>query len=56
MEHVTLPCFQVKAAGQVIEQTNKSKDAESAMINATKPVEIFQINPDGSARLLKRIK
>jgi hypothetical protein len=56
MKHVSFPCYQVKIAGQIIEQTNNSKDAESAMIGITKPIELFEIYSNGSAKLIKRIK
>lgn len=50
---VFLPCYQVKVAGHVVNNTNNREAAHSQVNNANaKPAELWQINQNGSATLL----
>lgn len=56
-EHkILFPFFQVKAAGTVVEHTNSQDAADKVYRDATKPAEIWQINSDGSAKLIRQMK
>lgn len=56
VEHVYPPFFQVKVAGQVVEQTNRRETAHSALRSAgAKPAELWQVNASGSAQLLEHV-
>lgn len=51
---IRFPFFQVKAAGHVVEHTNKMDVADSAYRDAAKPAEIWEIQDNGAAKLLRR--
>jgi len=52
---VYLPCYQVKVAGHVVNNTNNRESAHAQVANASaKPAELWQINPNGSATLIHR--
>lgn len=51
---ITFPFYQVKAAGQVVDHTNRIDSAEQTFREATKPAELWEINSDGSAKLVRR--
>lgn len=51
---ITFPFYQIKAAGQVIDHTNRIDSAERTFREATKPAELWEIHNDGSAKMLRR--
>lgn len=52
---ITFPLYQVKAAGQVIDHTNRLDSAERTFREATKPAELWEVHSNGSAQLIRRL-
>lgn len=51
---ILFPFYQVKAAGVVVEHTNKMDAADRVFREATKPAEIWEVQANGAAKLLRR--
>ena len=50
---ITFPYFQIKAAGHVVDVTNKEQEAIGSLREATKPGEMWEIHANGVANLLR---
>jgi len=51
---ITFPLYQIKAAGQVVDHTNKLDSAERTFREATKPAEIWEVQATGVAKMIRR--
>lgn len=53
---IRFPFFQVKAAGHVVEHTNKEDVAYECFKKAATPAEMWEIHSNGSAKLIRQLK
>lgn len=55
-EHkIRFPFFQVKSFGKVIDHTNDEQSALKTLREAVKPAEMWEVNADGSAKLIRSV-
>lgn len=52
---IRFPFFQIKAAGVVVDHTNKEDSAIRTLREATKPAEMWEVHANGSAKLLRKV-